>query len=282
MRASQAPASLETFTGPIRVRVQPGSGEGRVLWIHGYTVDSSIWSPIWERLPQWSHFGIDLPGHGASDALPPELSSLPALGDQLAATAERLGIQHVVGLSVGTILAAQIAISRPGAFSSLTLAAPALAGGPVDQDVGQRYRELIALYRRRGRGPWMTELWMRCPPDTFAHAGAELRAELAAMIDRHRWEELANPQSGLPGLTRQVQDASAIAKSTARHLYIIGEYELPAFLQTAAILRAVNPRASLVRLAGAGHLCILQAPAEAARLLASHWRQSLTPQPSVP
>ena len=120
----------------------------------------------------------------------------------------------------------------------------------------------------------MTELWMRCPPATFAHTSAVLRARLAAAIDRHTWLELGDPEFGIAALTRQPQDARALAFSTARQLYMIGEHELPAFRQTAAILREIRPEARCVELSGAGHLCMLNAPEEAARLLAEHWNAS--------
>jgi hypothetical protein len=47
---------------------------------------------------------------------------------------------------------------------------------------------------------------------------------------------------------------------------------MQAFRQTASILRAVRPDMRTVELAGAGHLCILQAPGVTAKLLARHWR----------
>ena len=49
----------------LSARVQPGSGP-KVIWLHGYTLNSSVWLPLWRRLPGWTHIGIDLPGHGAS------------------------------------------------------------------------------------------------------------------------------------------------------------------------------------------------------------------------
>ena len=41
-------------------------GDGpAVVWIDGYTMDSTSWSELWGLLPGWRHLGIDLPGHGA-------------------------------------------------------------------------------------------------------------------------------------------------------------------------------------------------------------------------
>jgi pimeloyl-ACP methyl ester carboxylesterase len=100
---------------------------------------------------------------------------------------------------------------------------------------------------------------------------------LAEVIDRHAWLELRDPEFGIAALTRQPQDARALALSTARQLYMIGEHEFPAFRQTAAILRGIRPDARCVELSGAGHLCMLHASKEAALLLAEHWDASNSP-----
>lgn len=257
------------FADAIRARVRPGLGD-KVLWIHGYTLDATTWEPLWSLLPEWSHYGIDLPGHGASAALRPR-TTLADLGRQLADTAADCGVRHVVGLSLGSMIALEVATSHPDAFATLTLAAPTIAGGPVAWDVGRRYRELSELYQRRGAGPWMTELWMRCPPATFAHATPAVRAQLAAVIDRHAWSELGDPGFGVAGLARDAQDTRRLARSAARQLYVIGEHEIPAFRQAAAMLGAIRPDARLAELPGAGHLCLLHTPEPAARLLAEFW-----------
>jgi pimeloyl-ACP methyl ester carboxylesterase len=260
---------MTTFTRDIKARVRRGGSE-RVLWIHGYTVDSTIWDATWDLLPGWSHYGIDLPGHGLSPPLRVG-TTLRQLATELADAAAGLGIRHVVGLSLGTMIALEVAITCPIAFRTLTLAAPTIAGGPIEHAVGVRYRELMELYGRRGAGPWMTELWMRCPPDTFAYASPELHNQLTAIINRHTWSELVDPGAGVVKFTRERQNATALASSAARQLYVIGEHELPAFQLSATLLRGIRPDARHVELAGAGHLCLLHSPRQVAPLLAEHW-----------
>jgi pimeloyl-ACP methyl ester carboxylesterase len=210
-------------------------------------------------------------------ALPPSMdprTTLTDLGRVLADAASAHDIRHVVGLSFGTIVALELVMSRPQAFTTLTLGAPALAGGPVDHAVGARFKELMDLYKLRGAGPWMTELWMRCPPITFAYASDSLRARLVSVIDRHAWSELARPGTGILSMTRQTQDLHRLLHSTAKQLYIIGEHELPAFRRTAEILLKIRPDARFAELPGAGHLCLLQSPQETAALLTELWRCS--------
>lgn len=266
----QVGAEHERFAPGVVAWVRQGSGEA-VLWVHGYTVDSTVWEELWSLLPGWSHVGIDLPGHGGSDRPDPG-ATLGELGQKLASAAIERGVRHVVGLSLGSMIALQVILAQPNAFTTLTLAAPALAGGPVEREVGDRYMELHTLYRRRGAGSWMTELWMRSPPETFAYASEPLRARLAAVIDRHSWREFDDPDFGIGGFARQPQDPHALARAVARVLILIGERELEAFRKTARILQSVRPDAQVFELPGAGHLCLLQAPEPAARLMAEHWR----------
>lgn len=261
-------ATIE-FTSEVRVRVKHGPGGG-VLWVHGYTLDSTVWDGIWSSLPGWTHYGVDLPGHGASPAAWPG-RTLGDIGLRLAEAAASRGVEHVVGLSLGSIIALEIALNLPEAFDTLTMAAPAVAGGPVERDVGVRYGELVDLYRQRGAGPWMTEMWMREPPATFAHADAALRARLAGVIDRHRWSELEEPASGLGALAREPQDLTRLTRTATRLLCVVGEHELPAFRRTAGLLRILRPDAAFAHLPGAGHLCVLHAPEAAAAHLAAHW-----------
>ena len=69
----------------LSVHETPGPGP-RVLWIHGYTMDHTVFAPIWAALPDWLHVGVDLPGHGATAAFGPA-ETLQSLVDDLAAVA---------------------------------------------------------------------------------------------------------------------------------------------------------------------------------------------------
>src|SRR5262245_51575468 len=111
----------------------PGESD-KVLWIHGYTVDSTVWQDLWALLPGWHHIGIDLPGHGGSRQLQ-DGEDLPSLGRDLGQLALEHDVRHLVALSFGTVIALQIAIEFPTSFASMVLGAPALAGGPQDPEV---------------------------------------------------------------------------------------------------------------------------------------------------
>ena len=129
--------------------------------------------------------GVNLAGHGQSRGL--------ESGDTLAGVARTViriarhhDLRHLVGVSFGGMVALEAAIEAPASFASLALGSPAVAGGPTDSDAGTRNRELARLYRERGVGRWLAELWMRSPPDisqrrrpphgSMEHAGRSRRA----------------------------------------------------------------------------------------------------------
>src|SRR4029077_8416311 len=64
--------------GPLGLGTRSTGSGPTVLWIHGYTLDSSLWADLWQRLPGYRHIGVDLPGHGSSGPVPAGLT-LPAL-----------------------------------------------------------------------------------------------------------------------------------------------------------------------------------------------------------
>lgn len=260
--------SLVQLGDGVAARILAGDGE-KVMWIHGYTLDSSLWDELWELLPQWSHIGIDLPGHGAT--------RWGTLGTDLPAIARRIGklalhheVRHLVALSFGTIVALQVALEFPLSFASMVLAAPALGNGPQDRDVSNRYEEIAQLYKLHGPGPQLRKLWMQSPPDLFRGAENQPRlwTRLCEVIDRHSWEELEN--YGMNALTNYPQRESELKRIQAATLILLGENELPAFKRCAELIRRSLPRSSRIYLPQVGHLCMLEAPTKVSAYIRSH------------
>lgn len=242
------------------VRTAPGAGP-RVLWIHGYTMDGSIWGELWSTLPDWHHVAVDLPGHG--DGRPLER------GERLADWAATLNglmvderIEHVVALSFGTLLAIEAAVRLDFTARSLVLAAPTFVGGPQDADAQTRNLELKRCYDARGPGPWLAELWMLSPPPIFdgARRRPELFQALCDVVLRHRWTELGN--GAIQSLAEGSQVAS-IGRVRAKTLLLVGEDDMACFKRTAEIIRRTL-RCRRTYMPDAGHLPLLEQPEAAA------------------
>jgi pimeloyl-ACP methyl ester carboxylesterase len=251
-------------------RIRPGSGAG-VLWIHPYTLDSTSWAELWEQLPGWNHIGIDLPGHGVS--MPPgPKDDLPLLARRIGKLAIEKGARHLVSLSFGSLVALQVVLEYPRAFDSMVLAAPALGGGPHEEAIGVRFRELVSMFRMGGFGPHLRGRWMLTAPSLFEglEARAELWDRLWRIVGRHGFWELSE-RAPLRFVTH-AQTRDQLRGIEVPTLVLVGDRDLHAFKRSAEWIRRSIPRCETVELEGAGHLCLLEAPDRAARIVEDHLR----------
>lgn len=99
------------------------AGQATVVMIHGAQNDHSVWI-LQSR--QLAHHGfnvlaVDLPGHGRSAGAP--LDSIVALADWIEALLAAAGIEraHLVGHSMGSLIALDLAGRRPDRVASLSL-----------------------------------------------------------------------------------------------------------------------------------------------------------------
>ena len=252
--------------GGVVVHEQPGPGTP-VIWIHGYTLDTTSWREMWGRLPGYHHYGLDLPAHGASADIG-EGEDLGVLGRRVAAFCRAEGIRHVVALSFGTLTALQAALEEPEWFEAMVLGAPTIAGGPSDPDVAASYWRLNQLYRVVGPGPAMQAAWMSCIAWRGIDELPALREELGAIVARHRWTEIAD--WGITRLLQPPQAEADLARIQAPVLVLIGDRDLAAFHAASDILVATLPRCRRVTLDQTDHLCMLQSPEPSARHIEAH------------
>lgn len=260
--------TAEHLIDGLHVVERPGPGEA-VLWLHGYTMDPSVWTALWDRLPEYRHLGLALPGHGGSRPIAPG-EDLAQMADAIGGAARRLRTRHLAAMSFGGMIALEVASRFPEQFETLTLGSPGLAGGPVDAEAQICNLELAALYRQRGAGPWLRERWMSVPPDIFrgARDHPALWRELTACIDRHDWAELAD--NSFQQLAAARQDDAMLKRIAAATLVLIGEDDMATFKRCAELIRRGVPNATRVHVPATGHLCLLEAPDQVAPLIAAH------------
>jgi pimeloyl-ACP methyl ester carboxylesterase len=253
--------------------VQPGDGN-KVLWIHGYTVDSSSWTEMWRRLPDWYHIGLDLPGHGSSVPIAPQ-EDLRTLGRKVADLCREQDIRHIVAISFGTVTAIQVMIEEPDHLWSIVLGAPTLAGGPSDPDVEVTYGRLHELYTHVGPGPEMAATWMSCIAWEGIDQQPALREQLGRLVENHRWTELEDWR--ILRLLQPPQREDDLRNIHTPMLILIGELDLPALHACADILQRTVPRCELVTLADTHHLCMHESPGPSAGHIERHLRANNHP-----
>jgi pimeloyl-ACP methyl ester carboxylesterase len=105
--------------------LRQGQGEPVVL-IHGVGMASPIWEPQIEALSSdYDVVAYDMLGHGGS-SLPPAEVSLADYADQLMSLIEGLELKrpHIIGHSMGALVALEFAITHPTRLSSVTAINP--------------------------------------------------------------------------------------------------------------------------------------------------------------
>jgi pyruvate dehydrogenase E2 component (dihydrolipoamide acetyltransferase) len=117
--------------GGIRYLKQGDAGEPVVL-IHGFGGDLNNWLFSLPALAEeHTVYALDLPGHGGSSK---DVGDGTSLADAVVAflDSQELDTPHLVGHSLGALVAAQVAAR--GRAASLTLVAPAGFGQPVNRE----------------------------------------------------------------------------------------------------------------------------------------------------
>ncbi|MBC7468538.1 MAG: 3-oxoadipate enol-lactonase [Ramlibacter sp.] len=156
-----------------------------VLLVHGLLTDHRVWDAVTARLStNYRVLRYDLRGHGSSSAGPGPCS-MRALGEDAVGLMDALGIArvHLVGSSLGGMLAQQVAAHHGHKLLSLTLANTAAA-----QPAAAAWQARIDIVRREGVAAiadgtlqrWFTAAFAARAPDEVARMRAILCETSAA------------------------------------------------------------------------------------------------------
>ena len=105
-----------------------GAGERCVVFIHGALNDHSVWTLLarWYAHHGYRVLALDQPGHGRSDG--PPLASVEALADWVIALLDAAGVAsaHLVGHSMGSLIALEAASRAPRRVAGLVMVGTAV------------------------------------------------------------------------------------------------------------------------------------------------------------
>ena len=243
-----------------------GAGEPLLL-ITGFTISSAVFDPVLELYGErFDTITYDNRGSGRSGA-PLRPTSMAELAADAAGLLEELGVEsaHVYGLSMGGMIAQELALRFPERVRGLVLGGTT-PGGP--RAARPTLRELAALGGaaaggwRDGERSWLGE-WVFS--DEFRGEQPERARELLRHFGRHR----ATPQ----GMWAHWW-ASVYHDTTARlhciqapTLVMHGERDAMAPIANARLLAERIPDAELCIVPGAGHAYMLERPRASFELL---------------
>jgi len=239
------------------------SGGPWLTFVHQLGGDLSVWDQLAGHFRhQYTVMRYDLRGHG-STATSPRPFKLADLADDLNALLDALGANetHLVGVSMGGMVAQQFALAHPSRLSSLTLAdtssrTPPDARAMWDQRANTVRREGLAALADATLDRWLTadfrrqhpeaveqicDVLLRTPPHGYAMACEairdfdvheqlrDLRIRTLAVAGRH---DTGTPPAATKALADAIKDARFELLDTAHLAPVEGSRRFAALLET--------------------------------------------------
>jgi len=236
-----------------------GDGEP-VVMIHGLGGTTNTFTPLLPAFARHKRVRFDLPGSGRSSRVEGPLSVevfLEAVAKAMAAA--KVEKAHVVGHSMGTIVAAHFAAAEPGAVKSLALFGPLLA--PPDQArVGIRAR--AAKARQEG---------MRGVADALLQSSisSETRAKRLVAVAFVRESLMGQDPDGYARSCEALADMQAAdtTRITCPTLLVTGEEDVVSPPQSVRMMGQKISGSRVEVLRGCGHWTPVEKPEECMDLL---------------
>jgi pimeloyl-ACP methyl ester carboxylesterase len=263
-------AASMTISG---VRAQPATGltstglnyriEGRgptVVLIHAFHMDLREWDDVAAALVDSRRIvRYDVRGHGRSRVetpLPPSVADLKALFDEL-----KIKSATLVGLSMGSSIALDFALTHPERAEGLMLFSPGLTS--VKASAKLDWMRPVAAAIKNGRPQQAAELWWESPLLEGARkAGSRAERYRAVVLDNASIWTLPSPPPPLePPASQRLKEIKVPVTAVAGALDASGSVEA-----AGVIANAVQNGRSIV-IAGAWHMLSIEKPDEVARII---------------
>lgn len=267
--------------GPTATRLhvqRQGDGEP-LLWITGFAISSEIFSPVIDTYSaDFDCIRYDNRGAGRS-AAPWHVTSIPELAGDAVRLLDALGIDsaHVYGLSMGGMIAQEVAIRFPDRVRGLVLGATS-HGGP--RAVLPSPRIAAALTSRGAPAALRAELVGKAVfSEQFREQEPALVLRYLRLLGRHR----TSARGLVSHLTASTyHDTRArLGRITAPTLVMHGEADHLTPVTNARLIAAAVPGAELAVLPGAGHAYLLEQPDQSHQVF-DEWLTRRSPIPAGP
>ncbi|MFI0366667.1 alpha/beta fold hydrolase [Actinomadura sp. 1N219] len=236
-----------------------------VVCLHGIGSNANAFGDVLDLLTP-AHQGIapNLPGYGGSDPLPTTHPTVTDYATALVAFLDRLALPtcHLVGSSLGALIAAAIAATYPDRVESLLLTAPATGAGQTPQTRQAELTaraDLIALGPERMAETRAPQLIAGNPPGPLHAVKAATRA-----LDPAAYMQAAHALASgdILTYTPHIQARTLIVCGTADKVAPPADHAHP--------ISDALPGSELVLLPDLGHIIELESPIALANLITRH------------
>jgi pimeloyl-ACP methyl ester carboxylesterase len=243
-----------------------------LVMVQGLGFDRAGWAPVVPGLcRRFRLVLIDNRGSGRSDPAPAPFPVADLARDVITVLdAAGIARAHVLGISLGGMVAQELAISYPQRVDRLVLVATT-PGWPYGHPMPAPFAALMMASGRMDH----TEALRRHVENALSASTVVERPKLVERLIRHQqahptepaaWSALAAAGAGYSGQRRQ-------ARITARTLVLHGDDDTVVDPRNGKLLAERIPDSTLVTLAGLGHLLFWEDPARFVELVTSFLTQ---------
>ena len=228
-----------------------------VVFLHGAGFDHSVWAlhTRWFAHHGFAVLAPDLPGHGRSSGA--ALPRIAAMADWTAALLKAAGVAtaHLIGHSMGSLIALETTARHPDKVSALSLigTAAAMTVGPdLLKAAAANDPSAIDMVSIWGLG-FKAELGGSLAPGLWMHGGAQRTLQECAPGVLY---------SDLAACNAYENALIAAASVKVPTTVILGERDMMTPVKAGKALAAAIPRARTVVIPGAGHMIMTERPDE--------------------
>jgi len=228
-----------------------------VVFLHGAGFDHSTWAlhTRWFAHHGFSVLAPDLPGHGRSAG--PSLGSIAEMADWTAALLAAAGAAkaHLIGHSMGSLIALETAARHPDKVSALSLigtAATMTVGPDLLKAAEANDAAAIDMVSIWGLGQ-QAELGGSLAPGLWMHGGAQ------RLLEQCRDGVLFNDLAACNAYQNAVAAAATVKVPVT---LVLGERDMMTPAKAGKALAAALPGSRTVVLEGAGHMMMAERPDE--------------------
>ena len=241
-----------------------------MVLVHGAGMDGTVWSQQTRYLSMRGvrAFAVDLPGHGQSEG--PPISSISGMADWLVRVIDKLGGSPVmiVGHSMGTFIALEVATRFPRLVSSVALFGTATAM-PVHPDL------LDAAQHDVARAASLMSGWSHAADSRLGlnpTPGMWMTGGMKALVERSQPGVL---YSDLQACNSYAEAEARAASLTCPALVVIAAHDKMTPARSGRAMATAMVRSSgvdVLELSHAGHMSLTEEPRTVREALLDAWR----------